>query len=118
MANRAPRESLAERIVETALDEAERVGWQALRELHPHFAAVFLRDEGEHPRVSRRMEITRELVAGEGVETHVVRSTGTSPLARLLSLVHFGDWMSLYLAVLAGVDPTPITKIDRLKSAL
>ena len=31
MAGRTPRESLAERIVETALDEAERVGWQALR---------------------------------------------------------------------------------------
>jgi glucose/mannose-6-phosphate isomerase len=100
------------------MNHIEIVGWQALRELHPRFAAVFLRDEGEHPRVSRRMEITRELVSAEGAETHVVRSTGTSPLARLLSLVHLGDWMSLYLAVLAGEDPTPIAKIDRLKSAL
>ena len=35
-----------------------------------------------------------------------------------LSLVQLGDWTSYYLAVLAGVDPTPIAKIDRLKRAL
>ena len=57
------------------MNHIEIVGWQALRDLHPRFAAVFLRDEGEHPRVSRRMEITRELVSAEGAETHVVRST-------------------------------------------
>ncbi len=100
------------------MNHIEIVGWQALADLHPRFAAVFLRDEGEHPRVSLRMEITRELVSAEGVETHVVRSTGSSPLARLLSLVHFGDWVSLYLAVLGGQDPTPIVKIDRLKDAM
>jgi glucose/mannose-6-phosphate isomerase len=100
------------------MNHIEIVGWQALADLHARFAAVFLRDEGEHPRVSRRMEITRELVSGEGAETHVVRSNGTSPLARLLSLVHFGDWVSLYMAVLAGIDPTPIAKIDRLKESL
>ncbi len=49
---------------------------------------------------------------------HEVHSIGTSPLARMISLVVLGDWMSLYLAVLAGVDPTPIVKIDRLKAAL
>jgi glucose/mannose-6-phosphate isomerase len=100
------------------MNHIEIVGWQALADLHPRFAAVLLRDEGEHPRVSRRMEITRELVSAEGAETHVVRSTGSSPLARLLSLVHFGDWVSLYLAILGGQDPTPIAKIDRLKESL
>jgi len=43
---------------------------------------------------------------------------GDSALARLLSLVQLGDWWSYYLGVLAGVDPTPIVKIDRLKRAL
>jgi glucose/mannose-6-phosphate isomerase len=36
----------------------------------------------------------------------------------MVSLLVLGDWVSLYLAVLAGVDPTPIVKIDRLKAAL
>jgi glucose/mannose-6-phosphate isomerase len=100
------------------MNHNEVVGWEALAELHPRFGVILLRDEADHPRVARRMDVTRQLLDGEGTEVHVVWSSGVSPLARLLSLVHFGDWLSFYLAVLAGVDPTPITKIDRLKSAL
>ena len=68
MANRAPRESLAERIVETALDEAERVGWQALRlhrvaarldlslaELYRHFADADAIAEAWLSRADRAM---------------------------------------------------------------
>ena len=36
----------------------------------------------------------------------------------MLSLVQLGDWVSLYLAALAGMDPTPIVKIDALKRSL
>ena len=100
------------------MNHNEIVGWEALADLHARFGVVFLRDESDHPKVSRRMEVTRELVEAEGATTHVVWSSGSSKLARLLSLVHFGDWLSFYLAVLAGVDPTPIVKIERLKSAL
>jgi hypothetical protein len=47
---------------------------------------------------------------------HEARADGKSRLARLVSLVQLGDWVSLYLAALAGVDPTPIVKIDALKA--
>ena len=100
------------------LNHNETVGWEALRPLHAHFGLVCLRDREEHARVARRMDLTRALVAEEGVAVHEAHSTGRSRLARLLSLVQLGDWVSLYLAVLAGVDPTPVTKIDRLKQAL
>jgi glucose/mannose-6-phosphate isomerase len=106
---------------EAALPEMnhnEIVGWQALPDLHARCAAVFLADPGDAPRVARRREVTAEILAEEGLATHVVEARGTSPLARALSLVQFGDWVSFYLAVLAGVDPTPIAKIDRLKRAL
>ena len=36
----------------------------------------------------------------------------------MLSLVLLGDLMSLYLAVLNGVDPTPVTRIDDFKQQL
>ena len=37
---------------------------------------------------------------------------------RVLSLVLLGDLVSLYLAVLRGVDPTPLPITDQLKSRL
>ena len=96
----------------------EIVGWQALPHVHAHCAAVFLADPGDDPRIAQRREVTADILQEEGVATHVVLARGSSPLARALSLVQLGDWTSYYLAVLAGVDPTPIAKIDRLKRAL
>jgi glucose/mannose-6-phosphate isomerase len=106
---------------EAALPEMnhnEIVGWQALPHVHAHCAAVFLADPGDDPRIARRREVTAEILEEEGVATHVIDARGRTPLARALSLIQLGDWTSYYLAVLAGVDPTPIAKIDRLKRAL
>jgi len=47
-----------------------------------------------------------------------VRSQGKSLLARMFSLVHFGDWTSYYLAIKKDVDPTPVSNIDILKKSL
>jgi glucose/mannose-6-phosphate isomerase len=106
---------------EAALPEMnhnEIVGWEALPDLNERCAAVFLADDGDAPEVTARREVTREILEEAGVTTHEARARGTSPLARALSLVQFGDWTSYYLAMLAGVDPTPIAKIDRLKRAM
>jgi glucose/mannose-6-phosphate isomerase len=45
-------------------------------------------------------------------------SQGDSLLARMFSLIHLGDWVSYYLAVLNGVDPMPVPVIENLKKEL
>ena len=45
-------------------------------------------------------------------------SQGKSSLARIFSLIYFGDILSVYLAVMRGIDPTPIEIITRLKREL
>jgi glucose/mannose-6-phosphate isomerase len=96
----------------------ETVGWEALSDLHPRFAAICLRDREENPRTGRQMDWTAGMLTEQGLTVLGAVSTGGSRLARILSLVQLGDWVSLYLAVLAGVDPVPIVKIDALKKAL
>ena len=99
------------------LDHNEIVGWQAASEFG-RFSAVFLDDSDLHPRIRQRIELTRGLIAAEAAATFRIESIGDSPTERLLSLVLLGDLVSLYLAVLRGVDPSPVVMIDRLKSAL
>jgi glucose/mannose-6-phosphate isomerase len=48
----------------------------------------------------------------------VVTARGSSALERVLSLVFLGDLVSVYLAVLAGVDPTPVEVLERFKGEL
>jgi glucose/mannose-6-phosphate isomerase len=84
------------------MNHNEIVGWQALGDLHGRFAAVFLADADDLPQVAHRARVTRAILEEEGLIGHEVRATGDGPLARLLSLVQLGDWVSYYLAILAG----------------
>jgi glucose/mannose-6-phosphate isomerase len=99
------------------LDHNEIVGWQFARELG-RFSAVFLDDNGLHPRIRQRIELTRGLIAAGGAATFRVETVGGTPTERLMSLVLLGDLVSIYLAVLRGADPTPVQVLEQLKSAL
>jgi len=50
-----------------------------------------------------------------GVPVSLVRVRGEGPLAQALAAVVWGDFVSLYIAALNGVDPTPIENIVELK---
>ncbi|HHV63118.1 MAG TPA: bifunctional phosphoglucose/phosphomannose isomerase [Firmicutes bacterium] len=99
------------------MNHNETVGWGAPGDIAGQLYVVLLRDKGDHPRVQKRMEITKSLMSSaSGIDE--VWSTGKSELARLLSLIYVGDFASAYLAFLYGVDPTPVAAIDYLKGEL
>jgi glucose/mannose-6-phosphate isomerase len=99
------------------LDHNEIVGWQGAAQLG-RFSAVFLDDSDLHPRIRQRIELTRGLIEAEAAGTYRIESIGQNRIERLVSLVLLGDLVSVYLAVLRDVDPTPVASIERLKSAL
>lgn len=100
------------------LNHNEIVGWELLKELTRNFVLVFLRDKKEHPRIAKRMEITRELISGHVGAIHQVWCEGKSRLAKILSVLYQGDFVSVYLALLNGADPTPVERIGLLKKRL
>lgn len=100
------------------MNHNELVGWNMLKEFLRATHVVFLRDKGEHKRVAVREKITRNIVAEYASGTSEVWSEGKSLLARMFSLVQFGDWVSFYLAILNKQDPTPVKAIDYLKREL
>jgi glucose/mannose-6-phosphate isomerase len=99
------------------LSHNEISGWESASTFGP-FSAVFLDDCDLHPRVRQRIELTRGLIESHDAAAHRVETIGQTRTERLVSMVLLGDLVSLYLAVLRGVDPTPIDLIDHLRSAL
>ena len=95
------------------MDHNEICGWG-----QPTFTALFLEDEEQHTRVKRRIELTAEVVAAAGSPVERVRSRGETRAERVLSLVLLGDLVSLYVAVLNGVDPSPVARIEDFKQRL
>lgn len=99
------------------LDHNEILGWGRSPEYGP-FSAIFLYDSDDTPRISKRIAFTRELIAGGARSTHLIPTQGSNAVERLFSLVLLGDVVSVYLAVLNGVDPLDIAAISELKSRL
>lgn len=100
------------------LDHNDLVGWSLDPADRERFALLILRAADEHPRTSLRVGLTRELLAGQFGAVHELRGGGAGALARVMSLVQYGDYLSCHLAVLGNVDPVPVERIVRLKEAL
>ncbi len=101
------------------LNHNEIVGWTGPNRLTKNFVAILIRDWYERPEIKARIEITKRLVL-EGKASKIVEvyAKGTSKLARMLSVLFIGDFASVYLAILYGVDPTPVDVISRMKVEL
>jgi glucose/mannose-6-phosphate isomerase len=82
------------------------------------FSAVFLGDPLLDARLRRRMQLTAMTAQSTATTIEFAEGRGATPLDRVLSLVLIGDLVSVYLAVLEDVDPTPVAAIERFKAAL
>lgn len=100
------------------LNHNETVGWGLDEDLARSLHVIILRDSREPDRLAQRVSITRELAFARAAGVDEVRARGEGKLARLLSVILVGDFVSWYLAVLRGVDPTPVAVIDELKRRL
>jgi len=100
------------------MNHNEIVGWQHPKKLFKDFAVVMLRDKGMHPRVAKRMDITSDILNKESVTPIEIWSRGEGLLSRIFSLIYIGDFISYYLAILYGLDPTPVERVTYLKNQL
>lgn len=95
----------------------EMIGWSSHPEDKP-FAVFDLLSSFEHPRVLKRFEVTDRLLSGKRPKANTVEAQGSSPLEHMLYLVLLGDFVTTYLAMLNGVDPTPVALVEKFKTEL
>lgn len=99
------------------LNHNELLGWTS----HPvekPYKIVDIRSDLEHPRTQKRFEITQKLLSGNRPAPKVIVPEGDTLLKQLLWAIQLGDFVSLYLALLNGLNPTPVEMIEKLKAQL
>lgn len=79
---------------------------------------LFLRAPSQHPRNAIRSDLTRRIFMLQAIGTDTVMASGDSPLAHLWTALHYGDYVAYYLAMIYGVDPTPVEAIEGFKKDL
>ena len=82
------------------------------------FHAVLLREEGEPADIARRFSLLRDIIGPGAGGLSETRARGRARVSRLLALAYLGQWTSFYLAVLRGVDPWTVPRLDELKRRL
>ena len=96
------------------------MAWQALPDLRSGARrSPLIRDRDDGAAVARRMQVTAEILrTARRAPSRGSTPRARRPLERLLGAVALGDWASVYLAFLNGVDPTPVAEIELLKQRL
>ena len=79
---------------------------------------VLLRDAADHPRVAKRFDWLRAHLARRGARVETVTVDGPDPMTRLFRSVAIGDFVSYYLAIGNGTDPSALPGVESLKKAL
>jgi glucose/mannose-6-phosphate isomerase len=100
------------------LNHNEIVGWEKAEEFAKCFSVIFIRDAEEPAEIRQRIEVTKGLMNRHVGKLLDVYSRGESRLAKMTSVICTGDFTSVYLAILRGVDPTPVRTITMLKEKL
>lgn len=97
----------------------EVCGWGSRRDItRSGLSVVNLRHDDEHPQVGRRFELVRSVLADAVSDIIEVRAAGDGALAQLFDLIIFGDYVSLWMAAEAGIDPGPVDVLVDLKRQL
>lgn len=95
----------------------EFIGWSS----HPvdkPFAVFDLKSSFENPRILKRFEVTDRLLSGQRPKAIPVQLAGDSPMAQMLWGSILADFVSIYLAILNGVDPTPVVLVEKFKEEM
>lgn len=100
------------------MNHNEIMGWDQQPEFLSQTELFWMRDNTTHEQVQRRIEITADLLQHYPERMHILETRGRSWMTRLFSLIILGDWVSLYAALIQGLDPTKIERISQLKERL
>ncbi len=100
------------------INHNEMAGWEVPPDIKGIFCIIQLQDNLLPAPIKKRMEITGEFFQERGIPVHVIPGQAHSLLARLLSFIYFGDYVSYYLARLYEVDPQPVRVIEDFKKKL
>jgi glucose/mannose-6-phosphate isomerase len=95
----------------------EFLGWSS----HPvekPYGVVYLQSSFDHSQVTKRFEVSKRLLSGKMPDPEVVQAEGETLIEQLLWTVALGDFVSLYVALLNNLDPTPVELIEKLKKEL
>jgi glucose/mannose-6-phosphate isomerase len=95
----------------------EFIGWSQ-QPVDKPYAVIDLRSNLENERIQKRFEVTARMLSGMRPEPHVVQAQGETLLEQMLWTQVYGDFVTIYLALLNGINPAPVDLVEKFKKEL
>jgi glucose/mannose-6-phosphate isomerase len=95
----------------------EFIGWTN-QPVDKPYSVIDLRSNLDHPQIQKRYTLSEQMLSGKRPAPEVVNLEGEDLLKQIMWGTGLGDFVSLYYAILSGIDPTPIDLMDQLKEKL
>ena len=109
---------LAYHSVYPEMNHNEIVGWENNSKLFSNYFIIWLLDSEMNERNKARQKIVMNMLSEISVDQFMLEVPGNSFKERFLLLIHYGDWLSYWCAILHKTDPSPIRNIIKLKNKL
>ena len=100
------------------MNHNEIVGWENSEEFFSNYYVLWLMDDEMNSRNKSRKKIISEILLDLDVSQQEIKVDGNSFKERFLLLIHYGDWLSYWCAILHNTDPSPVKNIQTLKDKL
>jgi glucose/mannose-6-phosphate isomerase len=100
------------------MNHNEIIGWESFQEKYFHTKIINIADQSYHSQIKKRFKILAEIFSQSGVEVITLQSNEKEFKLRIMDLIYLVDWISYYLGVLRGYDPSEIDNIHTLKKLL
>lgn len=95
----------------------EFIGWSEQPDIKP-YCVIRLRSQFDDPLIVRDFELTARLLSGKMPSPIDIDLRGSNLLEEIVYGLVLGDMASIYSALIAGINPEPITLVEKLKKEI
>lgn len=102
------------------LNHNEMTGFESykLKIKNCKFYFIVLKDQNDHPRNKKRMDLTAKILKKQGLDGKIINIKGKTYLEKVFNSIILGFWISYYLAKLYKIDPVPVKLVEEFKKQL
>jgi len=112
MQENAKSQAMTEDVIEACHNGI--VSWEKPSEVQP----ILLQGADDYIKTKERWAILKQYFKQNNIDFREVFSVKGNILSKLINLIYFLDYTSIYNAIIQGIDPSPIKSIDFIKSKL
>ena len=90
------------------------VAWEKKSKLKP----ILIRGKKDYVKTIERWEILKEYFKSESIDYYEIITKGNNIITKIVYLIYFLDYVSIYKAILSKTDPSPVKAIDFIKDRI